>query len=175
MLPRQESSPPSAGYPALAGFTLATAAAAAAGSLSSPRSRPSAHRPPPRWYRRLEKPPFQPPPWLFGPVWTGLYTLIATSGWRVYSSPKSSRRRAALALWGTQLALNGIWPALFFGKRRPRAALVDSALLFSTSVAYARMARKVDPTSAKLFVPYIGWLAFATLLNAEIVRRNPSV
>jgi len=108
-------------------------------------------------------------------MWTGLYGLIAASGLRTYAAPKGPRRRAALGLWAAQLALNGLWPRLFFGRRRPRAALVDSALLLATSAAYAGIARRVDPTASKLFAPYLGWLAFATLLNAEIVRRNPEV
>lgn len=99
--------------------------------------------------------------------------MIATSGWRVYRRPRSQARSRALGLWGVQLALNGLWPWLFFGKHRPRAALADSALLLGTSIAYTRITKRVDRNAAKLFVPYVGWLSFLTLINGDIVRRNP--
>lgn len=80
-----------------------------------------------------------------------------------------------MRLWWLQLALNGLWPWLFFGMRRPRAALVDSALLLGTSAAFARSVRRVDRRASRLFVPYLGWLAFVTILNGDIVRRNPRI
>jgi len=152
---------------ALVGFGLLTSLAAVAGG----RSTRGGLSP---WYEKLNKPPFQPPAWLFAPVWTFLYGLIALSGWRIYRCSRSPRRERVLGLWAAQLGLNGLWSWLFFGKRRPRAALVDSALLLGTAVAYVGAAHGVDRTAAKLFVPYVGWLSFATLLNEEIVRRNPS-
>jgi len=91
----------------------------------------------------------------------------------VYESRRAPSRDRALGLWAAQLGLNGLWSWLFFEKRSPRAALVDCALLLATSGAYAKTARHVDKAAAKLFVPYVGWVAFATLLNAAIVRRNP--
>lgn len=151
---------------ALLGFGLLTSLTALAGRHST-RGGLSP------WYEQLNKPPFQPPGWLFAPAWTLLYGLIATSGWRIYRRAHSLGRRRALDLWAAQLGLNGLWSWLFFGKRRPRAALADSALLLGTAVAYVRAAQGVDRTAAKLFMPYVGWLAFATLLNEEIVRRNP--
>lgn len=146
-------------------FAGATIAAAATGARSS-----SARSP---WYRSLAKPPWQPPPAAFAPVWTALYALGAASGWRSWRSPRPARRRA-LALWGLQLALNAAWSPLFFGLRRPRAALVDAALLVPAVGAYALAARRADPLAAVLVLPYLGWSAFALALNAEIVRRNPS-
>jgi benzodiazapine receptor len=125
------------------------------------------------WYDGLNKPPFQPPAWLFAPVWTVLYGLIAASGSRIYARPPSPARRRALGLWAAQLGLNGLWSWLFFARRRPRAALVDCALLLATAGAYVKVAHGVDRKAAWLFVPYVGWVAFATLLNEEIVRRNP--
>ena len=144
-------------------FAGATFAAAALGARSS-----SARSP---WYRALEKPPWQPPPAAFPPVWTALYALTAASGWRTWRSRGPGRRRA-LALWGAQLAVNAAWSPIFFGLRRPRAALVDAALLVPAIAAYALAARRADRVAAALVLPYLGWSAFALVLNAEIVRRN---
>jgi len=155
--------------PSLGAFALATLAAASAGA---PATRRATERGGSSWYRSLARPPFQPPGWVFGPVWTLLYTLIATSGWRAWRGRRTPARRRSLQLWAAQMALNGLWPWLFFGKHRVRAALVDCALLTATSAAYAKTVRPVDRGASNLFAPYLGWLAFATLLNAEILRRN---
>lgn len=125
------------------------------------------------WYRGLAKPPFQPPSWVFGPVWSALYGMIAYSGYRAWSEGGSKKSIPALAFFAAQLGLNGLWSFLFFKQRSPRAALANIALLGATIAGYIWRARKVDRTAAWLFVPYLGWVAFATLLNAEIVRRNP--
>jgi tryptophan-rich sensory protein len=141
----------------------ATLGAAAVGARAS-----SARTP---WYLALRKPPWQPPAAAFGPVWTTLYALTATSGWRVWRSRAPARRRA-LALWTAQLALNAAWSPLFFGLRRPRAALVDAALLLPAVGAYALAARRADRLAAALVLPYLAWSGFALALNADIVRRN---
>jgi tryptophan-rich sensory protein len=148
----------------MAGFGALTAGAAAVGARFTPNS---------LWYARLRKPWFQPPGWVFAPVWTGLYALIAASGYRVWRAPSSPERKAALTLWGAQLGLNAAWSWLFFGEHAPKAALVDIGLLDVTIEAYARAAQKVDPAARWMMAPYQGWVAFATLLNAEIVRKNP--
>jgi tryptophan-rich sensory protein len=106
-------------------------------------------------------------------VWTILYGLIATSGARVYSRPPSPERARTLRLWAAQFGLNTAWSWLFFAQRRPRAALADCAALLATNLAYIKAARAVDSTASRLFIPYAGWVAFATLLNEEVVRRNP--
>lgn len=124
------------------------------------------------WYDGLRKPRLNPPKAVFGPVWTVLYGLIAYSGYRVWRTPRSRRRRAALGLWGTQLVLNAAWTPLFFGMRRPWAALVDLAALFGTATAYAAVAGKLDKPAALMVAPYLGWLGFAGYLNEEIWRRN---
>jgi translocator protein len=126
-----------------------------------------------RWYRRLEKPPFQPPPAAFPIAWTGLYALIALSGWRVWRNPSGPARSLALELWGVQLGLNAAWSWLFFGKRRPRAALAEIGVLWVAIAGYTAAARRVDRPAAAMMAPYLGWVAFAALLNGELVRRNP--
>lgn len=124
------------------------------------------------WYRSLPKPPFQPPAWVFGPVWTALYGAIAYSGYRVWKAPKSPERTRALALWGTQLVLNGAWTPLFFGAHKPRLALADLLALDAAATAYTAAAAKVDKRAAAIVSPYLAWLAFATTLNGAIARKT---
>jgi benzodiazapine receptor len=145
-------------------FGTLTAGAAALGRISVPVSRGP-------WYRALRKPSYQPPSSLFPPVWTVLYALIATSGYRVWRSRRPTRRRA-LGFWGLQLALNAAWTPLFFGMKRPRAALADLSLLLPAIGAYAWTARRADKAAAWLVLPYLGWSAFGFALNSAIVRRN---
>lgn len=154
-------------WAALAGFTAVTGAAAAAGVLAGPRRSESM-----RWYRSLAKPPFQPPAAAFAPVWTGLYAAIAVSGWRVWRRPDSPDRTRALRLWAAQMAANAAWTPLFFGARRTVLALADLSTLLPSAAGYTRAAARVDPPAAALMAPYLGWTAFAGVLNAEIVRRN---
>jgi benzodiazapine receptor len=152
----------------LAGFGLATAAAAWFGSLYSPtkgRTR--------EWYQELDKPIFTPPDSVFPIVWTSLYAMMAWSGWRVYSAPTSMSRSLALRLWFTQLSTNAKWSKQFFGKQRPDLALNDLLMLEAFILGYIAAARNVDRAASQAFVPYAVWVAFAGVLNAEIVRRNP--
>jgi tryptophan-rich sensory protein len=149
------------------GFGALTAAAGALGSLATRRSVNSA------WYNlELDKPPFQPPREVFGPVWTALYALMTGSVARVYEAHPSRERTRALTLWGAQLALNAGWSAIFFGARRPRLALVELGALLAAIGGYIHQARKVDPRAAQLMLPYLAWTAFAAVLNEEIVRRT---
>jgi tryptophan-rich sensory protein len=152
---------------AMAGFGAAVAAAAGSGAVATPKS--GATR---EWYDSLDKPPFTPPRWVFPVAWTTLYTLMAASAYRVWRAPDSPARTRALALWGTQLAANAAWSPLFFAARNPKAALADLGVLLPTIAAYTAEARKVDPASAWMMAPYLAWVGFAGVLNAEIVRRN---
>jgi benzodiazapine receptor len=150
---------------ALAAFGLATAGAAWYGSTYSKRSRDP-------WYRNLDKSRFTPPDEIFPIVWTSLYILIAWSGWRVWTSAPSRHRRAALELWISQLIANAKWSKLFFGEHRLIASLTDSVALQGTILSYINAARMVDGAAAIAFIPYAAWVAYATVLNAEIARRN---
>ncbi|HET7622716.1 MAG TPA: TspO/MBR family protein [Gemmatimonadaceae bacterium] len=153
---------------ALAAFGSLVAGAAIYGARFTPqKGRTRA------WYRRLEKPPFNPPQAVFPPVWTALYVLIALSGWRVWRSPLGRKRNASLALWGGQLIANAAWSKLFFGDRRPRAALADIVALLAGIATYTAVTSDVDRRAAAMMIPYGAWVSFAALLNEEIVRRNP--
>ena len=154
----------SSSWAALLGFGGAVAASALVGGLTQKSGR--------AWYRTLDKPAFTPPDWLFGPVWTGLYALMAGSAWRVWRTPPSPARSRALTLWGAQLAANAAWTPIFFGARRPAWALADLALLVAAIGAYVNDARKVDRAAAWMMAPYLLWSGFAGLLNEEIVRLN---
>lgn len=125
-----------------------------------------------RWYRQLEKPALTPPDRVFSVVWRVLYPLIAISGYRVWKRGDGRSRRRALGLWGTQLALNAAWTPLFFARRRFRAAMVNVVALLAATAAYTRQARRMDKRAPLLMAPYLAWIAFATYLNAEILRRN---
>jgi len=148
---------------ALAAIAGSTALAAAIGGTRKGQ----------RWYARLKKPGLTPPGVLFPIVWTALYTLQAVSAFRVWRAPKSPERTRALALWGTQLALNGAWSPLFFRAQSPRLAFADILALDGALAGYVHGASKVDRTAAWLASPYLAWVGFATYLNEEIVRLNP--
>lgn len=152
---------------ALLGFGAATAGAALAGAVVSPDNDKTG-----RWYRRLKKPPFTPPRAAFPVVWTTLYALMAASAYRVWRQEESPARKRALASWWAQLAANAAWSPLFFGARRPRAALADLALLLALVAIYTRTSGKVDRGAALMMAPYLAWTGFAGVLNEEIARLN---
>jgi tryptophan-rich sensory protein len=148
-------------------FGGAVAAAAIAGSLFNPAERETRD-----WYEDLEKPSFNPPDKVFAPVWTVLYALIAISGVRVWRAPASAARSQALALWSAQLVFNGAWSPLFVGAKKPAVAFADILLLLATIVGYTARSRRVDRAASWMFVPYLAWVAFATVLNGAIVMLN---
>lgn len=121
------------------------------------------------WYAALDKPPFNPPAWVFAPVWTAIYVMIAIAGWRVWSLPHSG---GAMSVWWFQLGLNFLWTPVFFGLRSPELALAVIVALLASIVAFIRLAADRDRPAALLFLPYAAWVAFATLLNAAIVTLN---
>ncbi len=126
---------------------------------------------PGEWYSTLRKPSWTPPDWLFGPAWTVLYIMIAVAGWLVWSVEGFG---AALAVWGLNLGFNAAWSWLMFGRRRIGWAFIDAMAMLVTILAFVIIARPVSSTAALLFLPYLGWVAFATALNFEIMQRNAS-
>lgn len=120
-------------------------------------------------YQRLEQPAWAPPSWLFGPVWTTLYVLIAVAGWLVWR-----RVGWSPALWAyvIQLVLNAIWTPIFFGAGRYGLALVDIVILWVAIGVTVALFWRVSRPAAALMLPYWAWVTFATALNFEIWRLN---
>ena len=127
----------------------------------------------PTWYRGLEKPDWNPPDAVFGPVWTTLYAMMGAAMALVAREPNRPATDRATAVFGLQLALNLAWSLVFFGNRDPRGALVVIGLLWVSIVATIIQFWQVRRAAALLLVPYLAWVSFASLLNLEIVRRNP--
>ncbi len=121
------------------------------------------------WYAELAKPSFNPPNWIFPPVWTVLYILIATAGWRTFQRAPKSR---AMLVWWWQLALNFAWSPLFFTAHLMLAGLLVIVAMFALIVAFVIMQWQADRLTALLFVPYALWVGFASLLNAALYWLN---
>jgi translocator protein len=124
------------------------------------------------WYQTLLKPRWTPPDWVFGPVWTALYLMMAVSAYLVCYRSGWFAARVALFWFGLQLVLNVCWSALFFGFRSPGLALLDIVLLWASIVATAVQFRRHLPAAAALLVPYLLWASFAAVLNFAIWRMN---
>jgi tryptophan-rich sensory protein len=122
------------------------------------------------WYPTLAKPSWNPPNWLFGPVWTILYIMMAVAAWLVWKAGRDVQ--PAMILFFSQLALNFAWSFLFFGARSPWLGLVGILMLLLavavTTLVFWRIARP----AGLLFLPYLAWVGFATLLNITIWRLN---
>lgn len=125
--------------------------------------------PPDSWYDGLKKPSWNPPNWLFGPVWTVLYIFIGIAGAKI---AQSFLPGGAMGLWWAQWALNGAWTALFFGAHMLGVALIEILILFAVIVAFIIVVWPISSTAALLFVPYAAWVGFATILNATIWWLN---
>lgn len=126
----------------------------------------------PSWYRTLVKPGFNPPGWIFAPVWTTLYLLMAIAAWRIGLAAPGSLRTWALGLFLFQLLLNFAWTWIFFHLHAIRAAFAEIVVLWlviaSTALVFARM----DVPAAALMLPYLLWVTFAAALNGAIARLN---
>jgi tryptophan-rich sensory protein len=122
----------------------------------------------PVWYEDLNKPGFNPPNWIFAPVWTTLYVLMAIAAWRVWR--KAGLR--PLGLYALQLVLNGAWSLIFFGAHAIGAALAEIVLLLALVLATMGSFWGKDRIAGLLFLPYAAWVLFAGLLNAAIWRLN---
>lgn len=141
--------------------------AAALGSLASLGA--------PEFYRSLSRPDWAPPGWIFGPVWTVLYTMMAVSAWLVWRESASPHVGTALNLFMIQLALNVLWSWLFFAWRLGAWSVVEIALLWCSIVATIYAFWRVRPLAAALLLPYLVWVKFAAALNFTVWRLNPAL
>ena len=124
------------------------------------------------WYATLAKPPWNPPSWVFGPVWTLLYTLMAVAAWLVWRRGGFAVQRGPLICYLVQLALNAAWTPLFFGLHQPGWALADILLLWLALTATLAAFWRVHRAASWLLVPYLAWVSFASALNFELWRLN---
>lgn len=131
-----------------------------------------ATQPDARWYRELNTPDWQPPPWAFGAVWTPLYASIAVAGGRALNAARGPQRKALAGEFAANLALNAGWNNLFFRLRSPLAGLAGTLLLDASNIRLLTRVARTDRKAAATLLPYALWCAYATCLNASIVARN---
>ena len=147
---------------ALAGWLALCFGAASLGAVFMPGE----------WYAALRKPSWNPPGWVFGPVWSALYTMMAVAVWLVWKRGGFVAQRRPLALFLAQLFLNAAWTPLFFGLHRPGIALVEIVLLWLAIAATLAAFRPVSRVAVWLLAPYLVWVSFATMLNFALWRLN---
>lgn len=152
---------PARAWLALVPFAAAVALVAVLGALAASGSAQT--------YRALDLPPFAPPSWVFGPVWTVLYVLIAVAGWLAW---RAGAGRVGLVAWGVQLLLNLAWTPLFFAADRYGWALVDIVVLLGAIVVTMLVFARSSRAAAWLLAPYLAWVAFATALNIGILALD---
>ncbi len=141
--------------------------AAAVGSAASIQAGP--------FYTQLIRPEWAPPPGLFGPVWTILYTLMGIAAWLVWRVGGFRAARTALTLFLVQLAVNALWSWLFFGWQRGGLAFADIILLWALIVATLVSFWRIRPLASALLIPYLLWVSFASALNYSVWRLNPQI
>lgn len=145
---------------ALVGFITVTFCAALAGMFS----------PPGAWYAALNTPEWNPPPWIFGPVWTILYLMMAVAAWLVW---KHDGWRRALMFYFIQLALNAAWTPIFFGAHELGWALVEIVALWFAILGTLLAFLRINKPAGWILAPYLAWVSFATFLNFTLWRMNP--
>lgn len=124
------------------------------------------------WYAGLIKPSFNPPNWIFGPVWTALYGLMAYAAYRILKLAPSPAQRVAIVLFYAQLALNAAWPWMFFAAHSPALGMVNVVPQLVVVVAAAITFIRLDRIAGMCLLPLIAWVTFAATLNAAIWRLN---
>ena len=144
------------------GWLVVTFAAAALGARFLPDA----------WYRQLNKPAWNPPNWIFAPVWAILYLLMAAAAWLVWRHYGLGGALIPFILFVAQLLLNAAWTWLFFGRHRIRGALIDIAVLWVTILVTLIFFGRLEPLAGILLLPYLAWVSFAMLLNWTIWRLN---
>jgi benzodiazapine receptor len=134
---------------------------------------PGALWPPAEWYAALQKPSWNPPGWIFGPVWSALYTMMAVAAWLVWRRGGFAAQGRPLGAFLAQLALNALWTPLFFGLHRPGVAFAEILLLWLAIAGTIALFWRVQRAAAWLLAPYLAWVGFAAVLNGTLWRLNP--
>ena len=126
------------------------------------------------WFLTIEKPFFNPPGWLFAPVWTLLYIMMGIAFGLIWSSDFKDKKvvKSAMIIFGIQLALNALWSILFFGLCNPLLAFIEILLLWLFIFETIKVFKPIDSLASKLLYPYLAWVSFATILNASIWWMN---
>ena len=124
------------------------------------------------WYAALAKPDWNPPNWVFGPVWSALYLAMAVAAWLVWRQGGTAAAKGPLTLFAVQLVLNLLWSCLFFGLKSPGLALVEIILLWAAIGATMVAVWFRSKAAGLLLSPYLAWVTFAAVLNAAIWRLN---
>jgi tryptophan-rich sensory protein len=125
------------------------------------------------WYAALNKPVFNPPNWIFAPVWIGLYVLLGISLYLVLvKEPRDAAVKSALWVFGVQLVLNAVWTPLFFGARLPLVAFIEILVLWGFIVLTIIKFKPISKVAAYLLVPYLLWVSFASVLNGALWLLN---
>ena len=127
---------------------------------------------PGEWYAALKKPSWNPPAWIFGPVWTALYTMMAVAAWLVWKRGGFAAQFNPLALFLAQLVLNAAWTPLFFGLHWLGLAFAEIVFFWLAIAAAAAAFRSVSRAAGWLLAPYLVWVSFATALNFALWRLN---
>jgi len=154
-------------------LAIVFAAAAVGGAATSASVSPDDGGP--SWYAEIAKPSWTPPAWLFGPVWTALYILMAVSAWLVWRQRPVAPPGAvniAITLFLAQLVLNALWSVVFSGLRRPGWAFAEILALEAALLATIGVFFRIRPAAAVLLVPYAAWVGFAACLNGAIWRLS---
>ena len=126
------------------------------------------------WYAALAKPPWQPPDFWFGPVWTLIYTLSVWSAAGAWLATDEQRQRRALVVaWAVNMVLNLLWSWLFFTRQRPDWAQLEVVALWLSVLAVMVVTWRISRLHGALLLPYLAWVAFAAVLNRAIVQLNP--
>jgi len=124
------------------------------------------------WFSMLAKPSFNPPSYLFGPVWTVLYILMGVSMFLIWNTPKTELRQKALAVFGIQLFFNFWWSILFFSFHTIFLSVIDILIMWFLIIYMITLFKKIIPVAAYLQIPYLFWVTFATVLNIFIWYLN---
>lgn len=127
---------------------------------------------PGEWYSTIRKPSWNPPSWVFGPVWTTLYAMMAVAAWLIWRRGGWREQRRPLSWFIVQLVLNAAWTPLFFGLHWIGVAFVEIVLLWAAIVTTILAFRRVSPTAAWLLGPYLAWVSFASVLNFTLWNLN---